>query len=71
MDSISLAPNFQLAGAGGSNFNMPYGRTGAPVTINDYGNKILSGVDDIQDYGKELGWLVLKMQREGDYNCMD
>lgn len=53
MDNISLVPNFQLAGAGGANVNVS-GKSGATVTINDYGDKILSGVDDIQDYGKEL-----------------
>ncbi len=54
MDGISLSPNFQLSGAGGINVNTSPGKNGSTVTINDYGNKILSGIDDIQDYGKEL-----------------
>ena len=54
MDSISLSPNFQLAGTNGLNVNSVNGKQGSTVTINDYGAKYLAGIDDIQDYGGEL-----------------
>lgn len=54
MEGISLSPNFELAGTGGLSVNAAGSKSDKSVVINDYGDKILSGVDDIQDYGKEL-----------------
>ena len=52
MNSLTLAPNVQFGTPTGS-YGYGYS-SAAPVTINDYGDKILSGTDEIQDYGKEL-----------------
>lgn len=52
MNSLALTPNVQFGTPTGS-YGYGYS-SAAPVTINDYGDKILSGTDEIQDYGKEL-----------------
>ena len=52
MNSLTLTPNVQFGTPTGS-YGYGYS-SAAPVTINDYGDKILSGTDEIQDYGKEL-----------------
>lgn len=54
MDSVSLSSNIQLAGqAAGTSKTTTTGKSSS-VVINDYGNKYLTGVEDIQAYGKEL-----------------
>ncbi len=54
MDSVSLSSNIQLAGqAAGASKTTTTGKSSS-VVINDYGNKYLTGVEDIQAYGKEL-----------------
>ena len=53
MNSLTLTPNVQFGSQSGS-YGYGNSSAAAPVTINDYGDKILSGIDEIQDYGKEL-----------------
>jgi hypothetical protein len=54
MSNIKLSPNIQFSGTGGLNLNAAGVKAGNNVVINDYGDKYLTGVDDIQDYGSEL-----------------
>lgn len=54
MDGISLKPLDIGLGKGPISPANSTLKNGTSVTINDYGNKILSGIGEIQDYGKEL-----------------